>query len=217
MKSDVDLQADVLEELTWEPSVNAASIGVTANDGVITLTGMVDSYAEKRAAEQAVKRVTGVRGVAQELEVRLPALAERTDTDIARAAASALEWDIAVPHQDVRVTVHQGWVTLEGKVEWQYQRSAAERAVRNLTGVRGVTDLITLKPRMNASAIKEKIEAAFKRNAELAAQKVSVEARDGKAILNGRLRSWAERNEAERAAWAAPGVTSVESHLTVGF
>ncbi len=217
MKTDVELQADVLEELTWEPSVDAAGIGVIVKDGIVTLTGHVRSYAEKQAAELAARRVLGVRGVAEEIDVQIPALAERTDADIARAAANALEWNTAVPLKSIQVTVQKGWLTLDGTVDWQYQRMAAEAAVRLLMGVRGVTNQVQLRPRINPKQIKEKIEAAFKRSAEIDAQRVTVETREGKAILHGRLRSWTERNEAERAAWSAPGVTNVESHITVGL
>jgi osmotically-inducible protein OsmY len=216
MKTNRQLESEVLDELEWEPSVKAAEIGVAVDDGVVTLTGFVDSYAEKLAAEDAVKRVTDVRGVANELVVRLPALRERTDTDLARAAINALEWDVFVPFDSVKVTLENGWVTLDGQVERQFQRQAAENAVCHLAGVKGVRNLISIKSKATAMEIQADIEKALKRSAEVDAKRISVETpRTGKVILRGSVRSFAERQEAERVAWAAPGITDVDNQILI--
>ena len=217
MKTDRELQQDVLDELRWQPGVNATDIGATVKDGVVTLEGTVDSYAEKWAAESAVKRVSGVKALAVELEVKLPGSSERTDADIARAAENALDWDISVPEDRIKVTVEKGFLTLEGEVDWEYQRSAAERAVLYLTGVQGVTNDITIKPKVAPTGIKEKVEAALERNALLDAQRINVQVDGGKVTLTGTVSSWAEFDEAEDAAWAAPGVCDVNNLITVSY
>lgn len=215
MQTDHELKQDVESQLSWEPSVNEAHIGVSAKHGVVTLSGHVPSYAEKHGAEAAAKRVFGVRAVANELDVKLPFTSTHTDEDIAIACIDALKANTAVPDERIKVVVNDGWVAIEGTVEWQYQKEAAEQAIRNLSGITGITDAIKLKPTASAADIKRQIEAAFKRSAAVDAQRVTVETRDGKVILQGKVRSWAEMDEAERVAWSAPGVSAVISEITV--
>jgi len=217
MKNDVDLQRDVFDELKWEPAVHSTDIGVIVKDGVVTLEGVVDSYPEKWAAERAAKRVSGVKALALELEVKLPGSGEQTDADIAEAAENALKWDVLVPQDRIKVTVEKGFLTLEGQVDWDFQRSAAKRAVQYLTGVKGVANAITVKPKVAPTDVKAQIEAALKRNAILDAQQIKVQADGGKVTLRGNVRSWAERDEAEAAAWAAPGVNEVTDFIAVTY
>jgi osmotically-inducible protein OsmY len=213
MKSDSELRRDVERELEWEPGVDERRIGVSVIDGVVTLTGQVSSYAERWKAERTVERVTGVRGIANDLEV-IPT-GEHSDTDVARAAVDALKSDITVPSDGIKVKVDKGWVTLTGEATWDFERRAAERAVRNLTGVRGLTNLITVKPEVKPQNVKQMIEETFKREAVLDANNIQVEVNGSEVALRGTVRSWIERHEAEKAAWAAPGVTAVHNYITV--
>ena len=204
-----------MNELKWEPSVKAAEIGVGVKDGVVTLSGYVDSLYKKWAAERAAARVFGDKAVAEEIQVRLPSSLKRSDEEIARASANAIEWNVLVPHDRVKVMVSNGLVTLSGEVDWWYQKSAAEDAVRNLMGVVSINNKITIKPAVKPLDVKDKIESAFHRNALLDARRITVETHGGKVILRGIVRSWAEKEQVQWAAWAAPGVSEVESHIIV--
>jgi len=211
--TDEEIQKDVLAELKWDAQVQPNEIGVSVKDGVVTLTGWVDSYLKKWAAEDAAHRVGGVKAVANDIEVKL--FSERTDADIAEAAVRALQWDASVPADKIQVTVSKGWVTLKGEVNWNFEKQDAERVVRRLTGVKGVSNLITVKPSTTPSELKKRIEDALVRNAKVDANKITVEVQGSKAVLKGAVRAWVEKEEAERVAWLAPGVTSVENRITV--
>src|SRR3984957_20855829 len=213
MKSDSEIERDVKDELTWNPDLDATDIAVSAKKGVVTLVGFVKSYTDKYEAEWAAKRVAGVVAVANDLEVRMPSVDERPDPDIARDAVSALKTQLPFSSEHIRVVIKNGWVTLEGQVEWQYQKNTAENAVRRIKGVKGVANLILLKPRAQPSEIKNKIMDAFKRNAEVDATRVEVEAHGGEVILKGSVRSWMEREETERVAWPAARLNTMEDGI----
>ncbi len=213
---DKTLRQFIIDELDFEPSIDAANIGVVVEKGVVTLTGHVTSYAEKIAAERTVQRVKGVHAIAQEIEVRYPDQAKRSDDEIAQRALNILKWSVQVPAESIQVTVEKGWITLAGAVQWQYQRRATESAVRKLSGLRGVTNLIEIKPNVAASDIQQKIMDSLKRNAELEADSIRVVVDKNKVTLEGKVKAWYERELAERAAWSAPGVTSVVDRLTLG-
>lgn len=216
MMSDSEIRRNVEAELRWEPSVqDASAIGVAVKDGVTTLTGHTASYAEKWAAERAAERVSGVTALVSDLDVHLPSSFERTDEEIAQAAVNALNWNLSVPSGRVNLEVSKGWITLSGDVTWQYQRDAAESAVRYLAGVKGVSNLLTIKSPVSQSAVKADIEAALKRSAQLDAQRIDVKAVDHSVTLTGNVQSYAERREAERAAWAAPGVYTVDNRIAI--
>lgn len=210
-----DLKRDVLAELDWAPEVDASRIGVSVEDGVVTLDGHVRSYAEKWNAEKIVKRVHGVQALANDIEVGLEIGEQRDDTEIAQSALNALKWNYSVPKERITVTVSKGWLNLEGVVDWNYQKRAAEDAVTHLRGIRGVNNLITIKPHAQAADVKNKIEAALRRNAELDAGNIVVETSDGSVTLRGNVRSWIEHDDALTAAWAAQGVTKVIDQISV--
>ena len=215
MSSDSEIKTKVEQELGWDPDIDATDVAVAVKNGVVTLSGYVRSYSQKLRAEQDAKRVTGVAAVANDIEVRLPYINQRPDPEIARDAVAALQRELPYSSEHITVTVSDGWVTLEGDLEWHYQRDRAERAVQRVRGVKGVTDLITLKPRATPFEIRQRIEEAFTRRAALDATSISVETNGSEVTLRGTVRSWAERYQAERAAWAAPGVTRVENRLMV--
>jgi osmotically-inducible protein OsmY len=213
--ADSDISKDVMAELAWEPSLRDDDVAVAVRDGVVTLAGYVDSYADRWKAERVAARVKGVKGIVNNIEVKLPSSSERPDPDIARAALDALKWNITVPHDRIKVKVDKGWLTLDGDVTWYFQKEAAERAVRNLTGVRGVTNLITVRAGPAPSDVKKKIKEALKRGAEFDAERITVEMEGGTAILRGTVRSYAEMRDAERSARNAPGVKDVKNLLVV--
>jgi osmotically-inducible protein OsmY len=215
MSSDSAIQTNVERELRWDPDIDATDVAVAVKNGVVTLSGYVRSYAQKLQAEQDAKRITGVAAVANDIEVRLPYFNQRPDPEIARDAVAALQRTLPYSSEHITVTVEDRWVTLEGDVEWNYQRERAERAVERVRGTKGVINLITLKPRATPFEIRQRIEDALKRRAAVDATSITVETNGSEVTLRGRVRSWAERHDAERAAWAAPGVTRVENRLRV--
>lgn len=217
MKTDNQLQRDVEEELRWDPRISESEIGVAVKDGVVTLSGTVRNFAQRTAAEHAVERLSGVRAVADELRVKLPGTVDLTDTDIAHRAVNALKWDVEVPDSKIKMRVDKGWIMLDGDVEWQFERLAAERAVRYLTGVLGVTNNIKIMPRVSAFDVSARIKDALRRTADADAKQIEVEAKDGTVTLRGSVHSWKDRADAERAVWGAPGVTTVDDRLTVRF
>ena len=213
--NDTVLRQDIIDELEFEPSIDAADIGVAVENGVATITGHVPTYAQKATVEDVVRRVIGVKGIAQEIEVRPFGANQTADDEIAKRALNMINWNTSVPKNAVQVTVQKGWVTLSGKVEWQYQKIAAGDAVRGLAGVSGVSNNIDIKPECPSSDVKKRIEDALKRNAEVEAKGIRIDVVDGMVTLEGRVKAWPERDAAERAAWSAPGVKAVVDRITV--
>jgi osmotically-inducible protein OsmY len=214
-KTDLELQRDVIDELRWDPSVGMAEIGVAVKNGVVTLTGIVDTNARRYGAIHAAERVHGVKAIAEDLIVKVPSSYVRSDTEIAHAAVEALKWNVEVPDQRVLVRVDDGWIVLEGTLDWEYQRKAAEFAVRYLTGVRGVSNTITIKAGPTPADLRRRIEEALKRSAEVDSKRISIETAGGRVVLRGMVRSWTERRDAERAAWSAPGVIAVDDQIAI--
>jgi osmotically-inducible protein OsmY len=215
MRSDSDIRRDVEGELRWDPDIDATDIAVTVNNGVVTLAGFVRSFMQKYQAEADAKRVAGVVAVANDIEIRLPGVDERPDPEIARDAIQRIKSELPFAWDKIRVVVRSGWVALEGEVEWNYQRGRAEAAVRRVRGLKGVTNSIEVKPHVAPSEIRRKIEDALRRAAEIDASRITVETVGSEVILRGTVRSWAERQEAERAAWWAPGVSKVDNRITI--
>ena len=215
MKTDSQIQKDVMDELKWEPILNASEIGVAVKNGIVTLSGTVETYSKKLAAERATKRVSGVKAVALDIEVTLSMTGKRNDTEVAQAVVNALKWNSQIPSEKIKAKVEDGWVTLEGEVEWEYQKSAARNSVENLFGVKGILNNISISTKTKPTEIKQKITSALQRNATLDAEKIRVETSGSKVTLTGTVRSWAEKIDAEDAACAAPGVTTVDNRLEI--
>lgn len=215
MKSDIQIQNDVIEQLKWEPGLNAAEIGVAVKNGIVTLSGIVDTWSKKIAAEDAAKKIAGVKAVAEDIQVGVSPGFRKTDAEIAEAVVFALRWNTTIPDEKIKIRVEDGVVSLDGEVEWNYLRSAAESAIEKLAGVRRINNYIKIKPSAKPNNVKQKITAAFIRSATIDSGKIMVETDGGKVILSGTVRSFAEREDAEKAAWSAPGVTSVVNNLVM--
>jgi osmotically-inducible protein OsmY len=215
MKTDANIRNDVEAELQWDPSIDDKKIGVIVNNGVVTLTGEVDSFGGKWSAEDIAKRVSGVRAIANDVQVKIPLTGVRSDTDIAEAAANALRWNISLAGSQIKPVVKDGWITLSGNVSWGYQRMSAENTMRNLIGVKGVTNDVIVASTVKVTDVKQKIEEAFKRHAVLDAKGIEVNVNSSTVVLKGHVHTWQEHDEAARAAWAAPGVANVENRLLI--
>jgi osmotically-inducible protein OsmY len=215
MKTDNEILKDVQDELKWDPYLSSSEIGTSVRDGIVTLTGIVDSYYKKLAAENAVKKISGVKGVVQKIEVRLSESGKRKDTDIAQAIENAFKWSVLVPKDKIKIKVENGWVTLEGSVEWEFEKNAARKAVEKIAGVQGVINNIMVTPKVTPSEIKQKIKSALTRSASFDADRINVKVDGSTVRLSGKVRSWTEKKEAEREAWLAPGVTKVENDIEI--
>lgn len=212
--TDKEIQENVMKELDWDPEVNSSEVGVAVEDGIVTLSGQVSSYWVKKATERAAKRVKGVKGIAQEISVAYVGMVP-TDKDIAESAVHSLKWDTTIPDEAVTVKVENGWVTLEGEVNWYFQKVAAENAIETMKGVKGVNNLITVKPRVQASIVKSTIKTALERRADIEADQIEVLTENNTVTLRGNVKTWSERAEVQKAAWSAPGVTRVDNQLVV--
>lgn len=215
MKTDFQIQKDVMDELKWEPILNSTEIGVAVKNGIVTLSGIVDTYSKKITAEKAVKKVSGVKAIAEDIQVGISTGLRKTDTEIAEAVLTALKWNTAVHEQKIKIKVEDGNVKLEGQVDWAYQRNTIKAVIGNLTGVRSVINLVTIKPSVTPADIELKITSAFQRNASIDAKKITASIVDNNVTLRGKVRSWTEKEDAESAAWAAPGIINVENLLEV--
>lgn len=215
MKSDNQIQKDVMEQLKWEPLLKASEIGVAVRNGIVTLSGQVDSYYKKRSAEEATKKVWGVKAIAEDIQIGVSPFYAKSDTEIAEAILNALKWHTAVQEEKIKIKVDDGNVTLQGEVDWDYQRSGARKAIEGLTGVKSITNLITVKPKITAADIQRKIESAFQRAASINSKKIKVNVVGGKVILSGTVSSLAEKEDAETSVWNANGVMEVENDLEV--
>jgi osmotically-inducible protein OsmY len=215
MKTDSQIQKDVMDQLKWEPYLNAAQIGVAVKNGIVTLSGQVNTFSKKLIAENAAKKISGVKAIAEDIQIGVSPMYSKTDAEIAEAVLNALKWHIAVQEEKIKIKVEDGYVRLEGEVEWDFQRKNAASAIENLAGIRSVINLITVKPKITASDIEKKINEAFKRSATIDAVKITAEVTGSKAILRGKVRSFAEKEDAENAAWFAPGITSVDSKIEI--
>lgn len=215
MKSDIELQRDVMDEILWDPILHAAEIGVIVKQGVVTLVGSVKNYAEKIAAENAAKRVKEVNAVVMDVNIRMANESRRTDKDLTKAALNALKWSSFVPEDRIKLKIENGWITISGEVEWQFQKESATSAVEHLVGVRGVSNFIKVRPVLNTILVKDVIKKALERSADIDADKIDIKLSGGKILLTGKVRSWGERKEVERAVWATPGVIDVNDQLTI--
>ena len=215
MKSDIEIQKDVMEQLKWEPFLNSAQIGVSVKNGIVTLSGQVDAYSKKIQAEKAAKKVSGVKAIAEDIIVGLSPTYKKTDVEVAESVVNALKWHTMIPEDKIKVSVEEGNVKLEGEVEWEYQRNQAKTTVENLTGVRFVTNLIAVKPKVTPYELQQKINSSFQRSANIDAARITAEVLGSKVILRGKVRSFAEKEDAENAVWSAPGVVSVENKLVI--
>jgi len=215
MKTDAQLQKDVMDELKWQPILSACQIGVAVKNGIAELSGTVDSYAEKKAAETAAFKVSGIKGITENIKINLGFGSQKNDVELAETVINALKWNVLIPSDDIKVKVENGWVTTDGQVDWDYQRKAVKDTIEHLTGVKGLTNTISLAPRVHVSDVKNKIREAFERHAVIDANNIKVECNGSKVTLKGTVRSYVEKEDAEREAWNAPGVHSVENELEV--